>query len=168
MLKKVDLKTLDGNVFSMIGDQWMLITAGTGERLNTMTASWGGLGVLWSRPVATCYIRPQRYTKEFVEREEYFTLSFFGEEYREALSLCGSKSGREVDKVKECGFTVCTAQGGAPYFEEAELVLVCRKLYRQDMTPECFLDQAVVERNYPTRDFHTMYIGEITEVLAKD
>ena len=106
MLKPIDPKAIDQNVFSLIGEKWMLITAGTAERCNTMTASWGGLGVIWGAPAATCYIRPQRYTKEFVDREEYFTLAFFGEEYRDALALCGSKSGREVDKVKECGFTV--------------------------------------------------------------
>ena len=109
MFSRIDPKELDQNVFSMIGEQWMLVTAGTAERCNTMTASWGGLGVLWGKPVATVYIRPQRYTLEFVEREDCFTLSFFGEEYRKALALCGSKSGRDVDKVKECGFTVAGA-----------------------------------------------------------
>lgn len=114
MFEKIEPKALDQNVFSLIGDQWMLITAGTKEECNTMTASWGGLGVLWGKPVATVYIRPQRYTLEFVEREDTFTLCFFGEAYRKALALCGSKSGRDVDKVKECGFTVATAEG-APY-----------------------------------------------------
>ena len=127
MFSRIDPKELDQNVFSMIGEQWMLVTAGTAERCNTMTASWGGLGVLWGKPVATVYIRPQRYTLEFVERENCFTLSFFGEEYRKALALCGSKSGRDVDKVKECGFTVAGAACGAPYFEEAGLVLVCKR-----------------------------------------
>ena len=126
MFEQIDPKSLDQNVFSLIGDQWMLLTAGTGEKCNTMTASWGGLGVLWGKPVATVYIRPQRYTLEFVEREEKFTLAFFGEEYRKALALCGSKSGRDIDKVKESGFTVETADG-APYFAQADLVLVCRK-----------------------------------------
>ena len=111
MFSRIDPKELNQNVFSMIGEQWMLVTAGTAERCNTMTASWGGLGVLWGKPVATVYIRPQRYTLEFVEREDCFTLSFFGEEYRKALALCGSKSGRDVDKVKECGFTVAELDG---------------------------------------------------------
>ena len=124
MFHEVDPNSLQENVFSLIGRDWMLITAGTAERCNTMTASWGGLGVLWGGPAATIYVRPQRYTKEFLDREEYFTLSFFGQEHRQALSLCGSKSGREVDKVKECGFTVQTARCGAPYFEQARLVLV--------------------------------------------
>ena len=156
MLHSVDPKQLNENVFSLIGDKWMLITAGNGEQCNTMTASWGGLGV----------IRPQRYTKEFVDREEYFTLTFFGEEWRKARSLCGSKSGRDTDKVKECGFTVKTAACGAPYFEEAELVLVCRKRFAQDMDP-ANIPQDIKEKWYPNQDYHTMYIGEIVEALKK-
>ena len=140
MLKPIDPKAIDQNVFSLIGEKWMLITAGTAERCNTMTASWGGLGVIWGAPSATCYIRPQRYTKEFVDREEYFTLAFFGEEYRDALALCGSKSGREVDKVKECGV--------------------------QPMDP-ARLSEDVKERWYPQKDYHTLYIGEIVEAYQK-
>ena len=166
MLRNIDPKQIAGNPFAMIGDQWMLITAGTGEACNTMTASWGGLGVLWNAPVATCYVRPQRYTKEFLDREEYFTLSFFGEAYRKALSVCGSKSGRDVDKVKECGFTVKTAECGAPYFEEAELVIVCRKRFAQDFDP-ANIPGDVKEKQYHNADYHTMYIGEIVEVLSK-
>ena len=165
-MRKIDPKQLDKNAFSMIGDQWMLITAGTGENCNTMTASWGGLGVIWGAPSATCYIRPQRYTKEFVDREDFFTLSFFGEEHRKALQLCGSRSGREVDKVKECGFTVRAAECGAPYFEEAELVLVCRKRFVQPMDPDN-IPRDVKDRFYAEKDYHVMYIGEITEVFVK-
>ena len=168
MFKKIDPKTLDKNVFSMVNDQWMLITAGTPEHCNTMTASWGGLGVLWNKCVATCYIRPQRYTKEFVDREEYFTLAFFGEEHRKALALCGSKSGREVDKAAECGFTVAAGAGNAPYFEQAELVLVCRKLFRQTMDEGCFLDKSLIEKHYPGGDFHVTYVGEIVECLVRE
>ncbi len=166
MFRSVDPKSLKDNVFSLIGDKWMLVTAGSGEQCNTMTASWGGLGILWNMPVATCYIRPQRYTKEFLDREEYFTLTFFGEEWRKQLALCGSKSGRDVDKVKECGFTVKTADCGAPYFEEAELVLICRKRFAQDMDPAS-IPEDVKEQNYPAQDYHTIYIGEIIEVLQK-
>ena len=166
MFKKIDPKQLDKNVFSLIGDQWMLITAGTSEKCNTMTASWGGLGVIWGAPAATCYIRPQRYTKEFVDREDYFTLAFFGEESRKALQLCGSRSGRDIDKVKECGFTVQAAECGAPYFQEAELVLVCRKRMAVPMDP-ALMPQDVKEKWYED-DYHTMYWGEIVEVLVKD
>ena len=166
MLRNIDPKQITQNPFAMIGEQWMLITAGSGEKCNTMTASWGGVGVLWQAPVATCYVRPQRYTKQFLDAQEYFTLTFFGEEHREALKLCGTKSGRDVDKVKECGFTVKTAESGAPYFEEAELVIVCRKRYVQDFDPAAIPDE-VKEKQYPNRDYHTMYIGEIVEVLSK-
>ena len=166
MLRNIDPKQITKNPFAMIGDQWMLITAGTAESCNTMTASWGGVGVLWQAPVATCYVRPQRYTKQFLDEQEYFTLTFFGEEYREALKLCGTKSGRDVDKVKECGFTVKTAACGAPYFEEAELVIVCRKRYVQDFDPAA-IPEDVKQKQYPNSDYHTMYIGEIVEVLSK-
>ena len=165
MFKSVDPKTLDLNPFAAIGDQWMLVTAGTKEKCNTMTASWGGLGVLWGAPAATCYIRPQRYTREFLEASDCFTLSFFGEEYRKALSLCGSKSGRDVDKVKECGFTPAFAACGAPYFEEADLVLVCRKRMVVPME-EARIPADVRERCYDG-DYHDMYWGEIVEALKK-
>ncbi|MGE4277182.1 MAG: flavin reductase family protein [Lawsonibacter sp.] len=166
MFQSVSPKELTDNVFSLIGDQWMLITAGTAEHCNTMTASWGGLGVMWGAPAATCYIRPQRYTKEFVDQEAYFTLSFFGEQWRKALALCGSKSGRDVDKIQECGFTPKAAACGAPYFEEADLVLVCRKRFTQEMNPANIPEDAK-EKWYPNKDYHTMYIGEIIEVLKK-
>lgn len=145
----------------------MLITAGTADKCNTMTASWGGLGMIWGAPAATCYIRPQRYTKEFMDREEYFTLTFFGEEYRRQLQLCGSRSGRNTNKVKECGFTVAAAECGAPYFEEAELVLVCRKRFAQPMDPDR-IPQEIKTKWYPKQDYHILYIGEIVEALVKD
>jgi flavin reductase (DIM6/NTAB) family NADH-FMN oxidoreductase RutF len=166
MLQKIDPKTLHENVFSLIGDRWMLITAGDGEKCNTMTANWGGLGVLWKRNVATVYIRHQRYTYEFVENSKYFTLSFFKNEYRPQLDFCGAKSGRDIDKVKECGFTVNTAAEGAPYFAEAELVLVCKKLYFSDIDPAHFLDGTIMD-NYKNPDFHRMYIGEIVEAFRE-
>ncbi len=166
MFKKVDPKTLDQNVFSAIGDQWMLITAGTREKCNTMTASWGALGVLWGVPTATVYIRPQRYTKRFVDENEYFTLSFFSEDWRKQLNLCGTKSGRDIDKVKECGFTVAEGEGGAPYFEQAELVLVCRKRMAVPMDPAAMPED--VKEKWYTGDYHTMYWGEIVEALVKD
>ena len=167
MLRKIQPQELKENPFSLIGDEWMLITAGTADHCNTMTASWGGLGVLWGEPTATIYVRPQRYTKEFIDREEYFTLSFFGSDYRKELALCGAKSGRELDKTRECGFTVACGEGGAPYFEQARLVLVCRKQYTQDMDPNA-MPAAVKEKWYPNKDYHTMYVGQIVEVYTKD
>lgn len=165
MFQKVDPKSLNLNPFAAIGDQWMLITAGTKERCNTMTASWGGLGVLWGAPMATAYIRPQRYTKQFVDENEYFTLSFFSENYRPQLNLCGTKSGRDMDKVKECGFTVAEGAGGAPYFEQAELVLVCRKRMAMPMDEAAM--PADVKDKWYKGDYHTMYWGEIVEALKK-
>ena len=165
MFENVDPKTLDFNVFSAIGDQWMLITAGTKDKCNTMTASWGGLGILWGAPMALAYIRPQRYTRQFVDDKESFTLSFFSQDYRKQLSLCGSKSGRDIDKVKECGFTVAQAQGGAPYFEQADLVFVCRKRMVVPMDPAA-MPQDVKEKWYEN-DYHIMYWGEIVETLVR-
>lgn len=166
-MKKIDVKLLQENVFSLIGDEWMLITAGAEDHCNTMTASWGGLGIMWGEPTATIYVRPQRYTKEFIDREDCFTLSFFGPEYKKELALCGAKSGREVDKVKECGFTVARTQDGAPFFEQARLVLVCRKRYAQEMDPAA-MPQDVKEKWYPGQDYHTMYMGQIVEAYTKD
>ncbi len=163
-MRELDPKQMTENVFSLLDDRWALITAGTPERCNTMTASWGGLGVLWNRCVATIYVRPQRYTFGFLEESDWFTLSFFGEEWREQLALCGSSSGRDVDKFKACGFHP-EAEGEAVYIREAELVIVCRKLYRQDLDPENMGPEAL--EHYEARDYHRMYIGEITRILKK-
>ena len=164
---EIDPSEIRGNVFDRIGKEWMLITAGKPEKFNTMTASWGGLGVLWGRNVATVYIRPQRYTYEFVEQSDCFTISVFDESWRDALNLCGTKSGRDVDKIKECGFTVVEGEGGAPYFEQARLVLVCRKLYWQDMDPDHFLDPEIDSRFYAQKDYHRVYVGEIVEAYKR-
>ena len=168
MLERCESRDLRENVFSLIGEQWMLITAGTPERCNTMTASWGGLGVLWGTDVSFCFIRPQRYTYELMERSASYTLSFFGEEHRKDLALCGSKSGRDIDKIKACGFTVAAGAGGAPYFQEAELVLVCRKLYWQDIDPARFLDPGIDAKWYPGKDYHRMYVGEVVETYRNN
>ena len=165
MFQNVDPKSLNLNPIAAIGSQWMLITAGTPDKCNTMTASWGGLGVLWGVPMATVYIRPQRYTKQFVDDNEYFTLSFFSENYRPQLNLCGTKSGRDMDKVKACGFTVAEGAGGAPYFEQAELVLVCRKRMAMPMDEAAM--PADVKDKWYKGDYHTMYWGEIVEALRK-
>jgi flavin reductase (DIM6/NTAB) family NADH-FMN oxidoreductase RutF len=161
MRKIIRPEEIPDNVFKLVGQDWMLITAGPPEHHNTMTASWGGFGVLWGRNVCWCVIRPQRYTYEFMERSESFTLSFFDERYRAALDLCGTKSGRDVDKASAAGLT--PAPGDLPattFFEEARLVIACRKIYFQDVDPAHFLDPTI-DRNYPSRDYHRMYVGEI-------
>ena len=162
--REISTRDLTMNVFERIGTDWMLVTAGDENSHNTMTASWGQFGFLWNKPVATVYVRPQRYTREFMEREEHFSLSFFAPgERRQALNLLGTKSGRDGDKISEASLHVQMLEG-APAFEEAQLVVVCRKLYAQDMQTECFLDEAVVKTMYPRQDFHRMYVGEIIRV----
>ena len=156
---------LADNPFRLIGTDWMLITAGSPDAFNTMTASWGGLGVLWERKVAFCFIRPTRHTYGFIERAGGFTLSFFGEQYRSALQFCGTHSGRDTDKVSGAGLTPVRDRG-AVYFDEARLVLVCRKLYFQDIGPERFLDPSI-GKMYPQKDYHRMYVGEIERCLVK-
>ena len=165
MFHEIAPKTLTENVFSLIGDRWMLITAGTAERCNTMTASWGGLGVLWGAPAATIYLRPQRYTKEFVDEAGRFTLSFYGEGAKKELGYLGKVSGRDEDKFAACGFHVAAA-GQAPYIQEADLVLVCKKRYWNDLDPAHMDAEALQE--YKAKDYHRMYLGEITQVLVRD
>lgn len=165
--KEMKIEELQMNPFTKIGKEWTLITAGDAEKHNTMTASWGGVGVLWNKNVAMVYIRPQRYTKEFVDSNETFTLTFFDEKYRNALTLLGRKSGRDGDKIAEAGLTPCEIDGTTA-FEEANLVLVCRKLYADAIKPECFIDGEVDGKNYPEKDYHTMYIAEIEKVLVRE
>lgn len=163
--QELDAKSLTMNPFSLIGDKWMLITSGNQEKYNTMTASWGSVGVMWGKNVVFAFIRPQRYTFEFVEKEEYFTLSFYPDEYKKALSLCGKVSGRDVDKAKEANLTPIFDEQ-APYFEEANLVLVCKKLYAQNLSSEYFCEKDL-DKFYPIKDYHKMFVGEIVKVLAK-
>ncbi|MBR0320475.1 MAG: flavin reductase [Clostridia bacterium] len=171
-MKKLDVKELLLNPMDKIAHEWMLITAGTLESgYNTMTASWGHLGSIWGHggglPTSVIFVRPQRYTKEFIDREDYYTLSFFPAEYKKALGYLGSHSGRDEDKVAAVNFHPISVQNGVT-FEEASLTLVCRKLYRAPIAEENFIDKSVVEDCYPKRDFHDMYIGEIVEVYTKD
>ena len=131
---------LKDNPFDLIGRQWMLISAGNEEKCNTMTASWGGLGVIWGEPTATVYIRQTRYTKEFVDNSDYFTLSIFdmNKENRKALTLCGKVSGRDTDKIKDAGLTPYYVDGTVG-FEEARMIIICKKVYAQYMAPENFM-----------------------------
>lgn len=167
---------LTDNVFKLIGSDWMLVTASGnsdglkgGQDWNTMTASWGGLGILWSKPVAFVFIRPQRHTFGFAEDAGRITLSFFDEKYREALRFCGTKSGREYDKAAACSLTpVCdrTADGRAVWFEEARLVLVTRKLYADFLRENSFTAEPG-NSYYPASDYHKMYICEIEAAYRK-
>ncbi len=165
--KQIEPEQIGDNVFQLIGKDWMLIAAGPNERHNMMTASWGGLGVLWNRPVCFCFIRPQRYTREFVEANDAFSLTFYGPEHRKALNFCGSKSGRDVDKAKETGLTPIELTPGITSFAEARIVLECKKIHFEDIHPANFVDPTVDE-NYPTKDYHRMYVGQITACWVKE
>ena len=167
MFETIKPETLTANVFDLIGNRWLLLTAGDEDSgFNTMTVSWGGFGVLWGKYVATCYVRPQRYTRKFMEKSGFFTLSAYPENMRGIHSVCGGMSGRDVNKAKEAGLTPVFTPEGAPYFAEAELVFVCRKIYFEDFDPSNFLDKSILD-NYPGHDFHRMYVGEILEILQK-
>lgn len=160
---------LDKNVFSAIGKQWMLITAGDENGSNTMTASWGGLGVVWNKNVAAALIRQSRHTKSFVDDADCFTLSFYPEEYRKALSFCGAKSGRDFEtdgKAKAAGLTAMYLDGTVAY-EEAETILVCKKLYKSDLSAEGFFDKSIIDNFFAGGDWHTVYIAEIVAVYKK-
>lgn len=165
--KALKPELINDNVFKLIGNDWMLITAGTIEKFNSMTASWGGFGHLWNKNVCICVIRPSRYTFEFIEKAADFTLSFFDEKYREILNFFGTNSGRNVDKMKGTGLTAREGSRGTVHFQEAELYLECRKIYYQDLDPRNFIDPKIGTFYYD-RDCHRIYIGEITGCFIKE
>ena len=152
-MKKINIAEKSFNPFETIGQKWLLVSAGTEEKWNTMTASWGAVGVMWGKPSATCYIR------QFVDAGEYFTLTVLKDGHRDVLNKMGSKSGRDMDKMHESGLTPVFVEG-QPTFEEAELVLICRKRGVTDIKAED-MDQEVQDKWYADHDYHTMYIGEI-------
>jgi len=164
----IDPREIKENTFKAIGDDWMLVTAGNADSWNTMTASWGTMGVLWNLPVAICFIRPQRYTYLFAEKFEYHTLSFFTEEHREILKFCGSRSGRDYNKAKETGLIPFSTDLGNTGFAQASMIVECKKLYADNLKPGNFLIQDLISKNYPRKDFHRFYIGEVVNVLIKE
>jgi flavin reductase (DIM6/NTAB) family NADH-FMN oxidoreductase RutF len=178
--RELSIRDFRGSPSERIGQDWMLISAGDAKTdgsgdWNTMTAAWGGLGVLWGRDVAFAFIRPSRRTFDFANNSEIFTLSFFDKNWREALNFIGANSGRDYDKAAKTGlkplaFDRSIAEGraaGAVGFEEAESIIVCRKLYTHDLDPRRFLDAPLIEKAYHGKDYHRMYIGEILTVLAR-
>ena len=165
MFQQIKPKEITDNSFQLFYKDWTLITAGTLEKYNMMTASWGGVGNLWNKRVVFIFIRPSRYTYEFTEASDVFSLNFFDEQYRSMLNLCGSESGRDIDKMTQPGLTP-REEHGTVYFEEARLVLVCKKIYYQDLLPGHFLDGDIAP-HYPNQDYHRMYIGEILSVFKK-
>jgi flavin reductase (DIM6/NTAB) family NADH-FMN oxidoreductase RutF len=167
LFHEIDPTAIEGNVFKMIEAQWFLITAGRMDNFNTMTANWGSLGYLWKKPITHIFVRPTRYTFSFMESCEFYTLSFLGEQYRDILNFCGKFSGRDINKIESTGLTPLEGNYGEIFFEQAELVVVCRKLYYSDINPDHFIDTGI-DRNYPRKDYHRMYIGEIVRCLVKN
>lgn len=155
------------NYFEKIGNEWALLSASKDGKCNGMTVSWGGVGVLWKKNVFFCFVRPQRFTKEFCDSSDIITLSFFDSSKKDALKLCGTVSGRDTDKLKDAGLTAIIGEMGEVDFEESKITLVGRKLYAQELRGDCFIDKAVDSACYKDKDYHTMYVCEIIEARKK-
>ena len=168
-LKAIDMKELKFNPMTLIGKAWMLVSAGNAKSFNTMTAQWGHLGAIWNgdMPTSVIYLRPQRYTRTFVDKENYYTLSFFDEAYKKDLMYLGTHSGRDEDKLAKISLTPVFSDESV-YFKEAKMVFVCRKIYKGVLHEECFIDQDILKKNYPEHDFHYVYIGEIVKAYVNE
>lgn len=166
--KKVNPETLDLNPFKSLDRDWVIISAGGKKHRNAMTASWGGFGVLWSKPVATVYLRPQRYTRGYLEKKNRFSISFMPQDkfYREAMAYIGKVSGRDEDKMTKAGLDFEMAEK-TPFVKDAELVLSCRLLYRSQIEKGKFLEKDLAKSNYPNKDYHYVYIAEIEAAYLK-
>ena len=154
------------NAIKLIGDDWMLITAGNESGFNTMTASWGFMGEIWNKDSIICFIRPQRYTYEFIEKTNIFSLSFLSPGNKDALTLCGTESGRDGDKVARAGLSPLFADDTV-FFDQANLVLICEKMYTFNIEPENFIDSSFSEKFYPDKDYHKAYVSKILKVYKK-
>ncbi len=166
MLKEINIRDLKKSPVEMIADDWALLTSGNISDWNTMTVSWGMVGELWGKDVAECFVRPQRYTYGYMEKNDMFTLSFFDGGYKKELGICGSKSGSDTDKAKETGFVPIEADG-AVTFEQAKVVIVLKKIAVSDINPDGFLDESIMQ-NYANGDFHKIFIGEIEKVYINE
>ena len=165
--KEIKVTDINENFIKNIGDEWMLITAGNKNKYNMMTASWGFAGVMWGEPTAIAAVRPQRYTMEFLKENDYFTLSFYGDD-KKIHAVCGKESGREVNKTEKTGLTpLFDDKTSAPYFNEARLVLVIKKTYIQNLEKDLFSDKEIPEKWYPNNDYHAMIYGKIVKALVK-
>lgn len=167
LFSTVHPEELNENFFKLINKDWMLVTAGNVRLFNTMTASWGTIGILWNKPIAICFIRPHRYTFGFTDQHDYYTLSFFDESYRNILNYCGSHSGRTVDKIAFTGLKPIVTSLGNITFEQARLVMECRKIYADYLKPDNIIDTDIDAKIYPSKDYHKFFIGEIVECYKK-
>lgn len=168
-MKELNVRELNLDPVKTLHTDWILISAGTEDNWNTMTASWGHFGCIWgtNMPTAIIYVRPQRYTHDFVEHEDYFTLTFFDQDCHKDLAYLGSHSGRDEDKVSKTKLTPEFIDG-QPSFTQARMTLICRKIYRSELKEENFLDKDVMNAAYPNKDFHTVYVGEIVRAYVAD
>ena len=168
MFKEIKPSELQGNPFDLIGAQWMLITAAKEDgTCNTMTASWGGLGVMWGKDVAFIVVRPQRYTKEFIDNSSTLSLSVLPSGRMKDYAYLGRVSGRDENKIETCGLSVMY-DDNTPYFADSRLVMICEKLFAQPYTSDAFIDPTLLERWYPEQDLHTLYICEIKKILLNE
>ncbi|MFA9462846.1 MAG: flavin reductase family protein [Velocimicrobium sp.] len=162
----VPTNLFDFNPFQTIGKEWMLITVETNDKINTMTASWGGFGVMWGKDVAYIVIRDSRYTKELIDQSETFSLSFLNSDYQSTLKYLGAVSGRDEDKITNARLHV-NYHEEIPFIDEASTVMVCKKMCHQPLEKEQFSMDSIVTKWYPHDDYHTLYIGEIISLLAR-
>mgnify|MGYP001214510248 FL=1 len=163
--KKITPEKSGINPFLWFKDEWGLLTSGTIEDFNMMTIAWGYFGTMWNKSVFCAVVRPNRYTYEFMEKNQIFTVSFFPPEFKSDLEFCGSNSGRNVNKLFETNFEP-VEEDGAVVFSQAETVFICRKICFQDFNPENFVDPDII-KHYPEKSYHRMYIGEIVKTLRK-
>lgn len=165
-MKQISPKQITANPIDLIANNWMLITAGDISDFNTMTASWGMVGEMWGMDVAQAVVRPQRYTHEYIERLHKFTLSFFPQEMKRVLTVMGTQSGRDIDKMHYPGLTAVELPSGLVSFKEATLVVECEVIYKDCFKPESFVNKELIARWYPESDYHTLYVGQITNVWS--
>lgn len=165
-MREITAENINENIFKLIGKDWMLVAAQKDGKTNAMTASWGFAGVMWGKNCLITAIRPQRYTKEFIDGSDTFSITILPDGYRDTLNYFGSVSGRDEDKIAKSGLTVEKCEN-TPYFAEGKLVLICRKMFAQEIKAESFIDKEALEKWYHNNDLHTLYVAEIVKVLEK-
>ena len=165
-MREITAENINENIFKLIGKDWMLVAAQKDGKTNAMTASWGFAGVMWGKNCLITAIRPQRYTKEFIDGSDTFSITILPDGYRDTLNYFGSVSGRDEDKIAKSGLTVEKCEN-TPYFAEGKLVLICRKMFAQEIKAESFIDKEALEKWYTNNDLHTLYVAEIVKVLEK-
>lgn len=166
LFKEIDINSLQFNPFSSFKKDWALVSAGNSSKFNTMTVSWGGLGIIWQKNVSFIFIRPQRYTFEFIENNDYYSICFLEDKDKNILNICGTTSGRDTDKIKRTGL-VPIFDEKAPYFQQSKLVYICRKIHGQFIDSTCFIDKNI-NSEYKNNDYHKIFIGEIEKCLKKE